>query len=182
MQVNPADYSAHFDAYNCRMYKVSPESEPLLSQREKDLLNDYGLPDRAIPFFHFDLHLHLLRDIKIPQCRLLIGTANFPGSDEYIYIHENGIIYLKEEDKPANYVNGSLEQLIDSIYAYSQWLEELEVRGDAIADYAMTEEDIFDIYYKLRSIDRKAVRGHHVWNYLIQFDKHKRESLASSSM
>lgn len=182
MQVNPMDYNAHFEAFHSKMYKLPSEAEVLLDQNEVELFKQYGLPDRALPFFYFDLHLHFLREIRIPQSKLVIGTCAYPASEDYLFLHKDGTVLLREKGQPSNYVNGSLEQLIDSVYAYSRWLEEIEFRSAAIHNYTLTEEDIFDIYYQLRLIDKNAVQGRHVWNYLIQFDKHKRETLASSSM
>ncbi len=182
MQTRPDEYYSHFREYDCKIHKIPAESERLLSAIECSILKEYGLPDRGLPFFNFDLHLHLLRDNTIPGCRMILGSGSFQGNDEYIFLHDNGCVYYKEKNHPMNYVNASLEQLIDSVFTYSQWLEELENRSDIIHHYVMSEEDIFEIYYALRSIDKRAVQGHHIWNCLIQFDTPKREFLAPSSL
>lgn len=177
MRAKAVDYIEHFGAYKCKMYKVPTEAYGLLSEEDIAILNEFGLPDRGLPFFNFDLHLHFLRDIDIHDCKIVLGAGAYPGNDEYIFLHENGGVYYKEKNRPVCYINGSLRQLIDSIYTYSRWLQKLEWLSDTIKNYEMTEEDVFDIYYSLRAIDKKAVEGANIWNCLIQFDKPTRDFL-----
>lgn len=182
MHISPVDFRSHFREYECKLYQLPTELNHSITADEIVLLNEYGLPDRALPFFYFDLHLHLVRDYKLPGCKLILGSGLYPGSEDYIYLHENGTIVYKELAHPITYVNGSVEQLLESIYVYSHWLQDLEILGETTQNYEVSEEDIFDIYYDLRRIDKKALQGYHIWNCIIQFDTPKREFLTSSSL
>jgi hypothetical protein len=167
MDVALLPYKQHFEEYGCNFYKLKDQIPVQLSSEERYLLSTVGLPDAALPFFHFDLCIGMLRDIAIEDSILIIGTGIDPASYNYLYVNADHKVYVYMEDGSKIFINNSLRQMIHSIFVYSTWLESLEDRF-FVDDYQeVGAEDIFELYYQLRLIDPDAVREKTIWHQLI---------------
>ncbi|TVR79964.1 MAG: hypothetical protein EA409_08600 [Saprospirales bacterium] len=167
MDLLKVPFTSHFENYGSRFYKVSPAVSTFLNREEKDLLNDLGLPDSAVPFFYFDLNLAELRDVTINDSILILGTALEMAGFDYLYINDGHKVVVKLSEGPVVFVNSSLKHLMGCIYEYSLWLEEMEDKACLEGCLNIEKEDIFDLFYILRSIDPQAVREDSFWSYIV---------------
>lgn len=161
-------YRDHFKSYGCRLYTLTDYFPDGLRKDEIEQLSGYGLPDSGLPFFHFDLTLQYLRDIDFEDNLLVLGSGARPASYDYIYLSRDHAIRLRcPGNGPNEFINSTLEQLIQCIYQYSQWLEEMERIFLLEGQQSVEHRHIFDLYYTIRSIDPEAVREQTIWHMLI---------------
>ena len=160
-------YKTHFENFGCSFYVLQHELPPSLNTEEKELLQEGGLPDEGLPFFYFDLHLNHLRDIFIEDCLLPLGTCLQPDSNYYIYVAKDHKIYTIDEHGRKQFVNSNLRALMSSLLCYSLWLNDIEDIVEQLGSYEVSNEDIFELYYELRSIDPAAVKGENLWSDLM---------------
>jgi hypothetical protein len=57
---------------------------------------------------------------------------------------------------------------MQSILSYSLWLEDIENIVEHSGSYKIQNEDIFELYYSIRSIDPMAVVPQSLWQYLMR--------------
>ncbi len=168
MEVIARSFLDHFDQYGCRFYRLSKTEVRDYDVKDQDWLAAVGLPDGAIPFFFFDFYIAYLRDVEISGCRQVLGTAFEPASKHYLYINEDGHVLILMENGYTLYVNSSVSQLCKSILIYSQWLEEQEEAFSACSDYFVGENQMFDLYYRLRNEDKLAFEDESaIWPQLV---------------
>lgn len=156
MEVIANSFIEHFEQYGCRFYKLDMQEVESYQADDRDWLCEVGLPDGAIPFFFFDFFIAYLRDIEIEDCRQILGTAFEPASHHYMYVDHQGQIKIQMETGISLFVNSSIHQLCKSILIYSQWLEEQEEAFSTRKDHFVGEDEMFDLYYRLRNADRNA--------------------------
>lgn len=167
MDLLKVPFTSHFENYGSRFYKVSPGVSTLLNPEEKVLLKNPGLPDSAVPFFYFDLNLAELRDLHISDSILILGTALEMAGFDYLYINSSHEVVVKLSEGPVVFVNSSLKHLMECVYEYSLWLEEMEDKACFEGCLEIGREDVFDLFYTLRAIDTLAVKEGAFWNYII---------------
>jgi hypothetical protein len=160
-------YKAHFENFGSNFSVLEHELPVSLNEEERQLLLEGGLPNEGLPFFCFDLHLKFMRDIFIDNCLMPLGTCISPESHYYIYLGEDHQIYTINEEGHVQFVNSSLRALMQSIFQYSLWLEEIEHVVERVGEYEICNEDIFELYYALRAIDADALKPGHLWRDLM---------------
>ena len=156
MEIMTTDYIDHFDQFGCRYYKFQKEELAEFNAKDTDWLTNAGLPDAAVPFFFFDVYIAYLRDVSIPGMRKMLGTAFEPASHHYLFVDSNDEVFIQMEQGHMLFVNSSVTQLCQSILFYSQWLEEQEKAFATNISYEVPEDCMFNLYYMLREIDKKA--------------------------
>ena len=164
-------YKAHFENFGSSFSVLEHELPLRLNEEERELLLEGGLPDEGLPFFCFDLHLKYLRDIFIDNCLLPLGTCISPDSHYYIFLGDDHKVYTIDEEGGTQFVNSSLRSLMQSIFQYSLWLEDIESIVEQIGYYEITNEDVFELFYELRKIDKKAIVEGHLWNDLLMTNR-----------
>ena len=156
MEVLVDSYLSHFNQYGCKYYRSSPTEIEGLNARDIQWLTQVGLPDGAIPFFFFDFYIGYLRDAQLSDCKLILGTAFEPASRHYVILDNEDQVCLVMENGFRIFVNSSVHQLCSCVYAYSKWLEDQEAKFTADAGHIVDKEEMFELYYMLRGIDRLA--------------------------
>lgn len=168
MKLMQNPYRDHFKEYGCKFYRHRSCFSGKLNREEEHLLNHFGLPDAGLPFFFFDFFLSDLRDIYIEDSKFILGTCLEMAGYDYLYVAKDHSIKLRLRDSNTLFVNSSLRQLMESIYIYSVWLEELEEKALDQLVFQIGAEEIFDLYYELRTTDYKALEHQNgLWPQII---------------
>ncbi len=168
MEVLSDSYLHHFDQYGCKFYRSSKSEIEGLDEQDIRWLTQVGLPDGAIPFFFFDLYIGFLRDEDLPDCKLVLGTAFEPASRHYIILDNASHVSLIMSNGHTLFVNSSIRQLCACIYWYSRWLEDQEMKFSANPQHQVDDQEMFDLYYHLREIDRLAFEAEaSIWPQLV---------------
>lgn len=152
-------YLDHFDQYGCRFYKVPAEARFSGSAKDREWLEEIGLPDSAIPFFYFDTLIADLRDVEYNAGELILGTAFHAVSRDYVLINREGQVILRFESEGEIIINSSLRQFCRALLTYSEWLEEHEDAYAQDPDHIIEDQDVFELYYNLRNIDNEAMNS-----------------------
>lgn len=160
-------YKAHFENFGSSFSVLAHELPTQLTEEERKLLMEGGLPDEGLPFFCFDLHLKYLRDVFIEDCLLPLGTCISPDSNYFIFLSADHKVYTINEEGEVQFVNNSLRTLMQSIFIYSLWLEDLESIVEQLGAYEISNFDIFELFYQLRMIDPPAMKKGHLWHDLM---------------
>ncbi|TVR89485.1 MAG: hypothetical protein EA411_02135 [Saprospirales bacterium] len=167
MELLKIPYRDHFMNYGSNFYRMHRDFPEQLNDEERFLLSEWGLPTRAVPFFYFDLHLSELRAVKLEEGILVLGSAFEIAGFDYLYLDRNHEVMVKLQDGTDLFVNSSLRQLMNSIYAYSTWLESLEERLVDEAEIDVGPDDTFELFYSIRECDLRAVSRGAVWHYIV---------------
>jgi hypothetical protein len=168
MEVLADTFKDHFDQYGCKYYKSTISEIENLDARDIPWLADVGLPDGAIPFFFFDFYIGYLRDVDIPQCKMILGTAFEPTSHHYVIVDEHDKVYIEMESSTRVFVNSSVRQLCACVLQYSKWLEDQENLFSIDANHIVGPVQMFELYYRLRCIDRLAFKMEtSIWPQLV---------------
>lgn len=168
MEVLVDSYLDHFDQYGCKYYKSSELEIDDLDARDLQWLTQVGLPDGAIPFFFFDFYIGLLRDVKLPNCKLVLGTAFEPASRHYVFLNQKDQVCIQMKNGHCMFVNSSIRQLCSCIYQYSSWLEQQEDMYKVNEDHIVGDAEMFELYYNLRETDRYAFeKDSSIWPQLV---------------
>ena len=170
MGIDPNAYLKHFRDYGCKFFRIGENYVSRFSKEDAHWLKRYGLPENAIPFFFFDFFIQELREIEIPDCKFILGTAFEPASHHYLYVSNNEEVMLYMSDGSHFFVNSSVKHLIGCLYHYSTWLEEQEECFILDHDHMVKEEEMFDLYCRLRDSDRLAMSSNGIWGRLVQTD------------
>ena len=168
MKLLRAPYIEHFGEYGCRFCTTKDFPKENLNSGEKELLTKYGLPDSAVPFFYFDFYLAELRDVYLDDSLFILGTAIEVAGFDYLYLATDHQIKIHLRDSNTLFVNSSLEQFMQCIFAYSVWLEDIEDRAMEGCIHEVGPEDVFNLFYSLRSIDPQALKGESIWAQIVQ--------------
>ena len=143
---------------------------------EAHWLVDVGLPRSAAPFLSFGgtnvnqlpttTLLYGLRELKVPDRYRIIGS-NGSGDPIAIDIGEQGrIVYLNHDDQfAAVFVNSSVRQLCDSLFAYKQLVD---VTRKENGDRAYLEGNVPDralkaFVIRLETVDPKSLLRGSMW-------------------
>ncbi len=168
MLCSTIQYRRHFLKFSDIIYYLHSECNwNFLSKEELYLLKSYGLPGSGLPFFCFDLTLGILNDQSDPDILLILGSAPAQASAEYIYLSKEHHIKIRDKDNNTYFVNSSLLQLIESIYCYSTWLEEIENISRISHTPDVQDDSKFDLYYLLRCIDPTAMAKDSIWYQIV---------------
>lgn len=168
MTMTTKEYTDHFESYGCKFYKITSDATHPLCPSDRSWLLESGLPDNPIPIFFFDFHMHILRDVDIADCKMLIGTAFNPTSNHYIYVNYADKVMLQTESGDSMLINSSLNALTQFIFMYSNWLEKQEESFEYNSNYEITDDEIFNLYCALRSIDKAAMYKDGIWTLLLK--------------
>ncbi|TVQ49507.1 MAG: hypothetical protein EA362_04370 [Saprospirales bacterium] len=168
MKLLRTPYIEHFGEYGCRFCTTKEFPKEKVNPSERELLSKYGLPDSAIPFFYFDFHLAELRDLELEDALIVLGTAIEMAGFDYLYLANDHQIKICLRDGNILFVNSSLEQFMQCIYQYSVWLEDIEDRALDGFLQEVESEDVFNLFYSLRTIDSKALKEGSMWAQIIQ--------------
>lgn len=160
-------YLDHFSEYGCNFFRIGAEGIEGLNSMEEQLLQCMGLPDSAIPYFYFDFFLSELRDVKIDDAVMVLGTAFEAAGFHYLYLSKDHSVKVLLSDGDTVFVNSSLEQFMRSIFHYSIWLEDIEEKAFDSVLHELSSEDVFNLFYSLRGIDAKCVSEETLWNYIL---------------
>ena len=168
MEVIADFFLDHFDQYGCKFYRSSSTEIEGLDDVDTQWLTQIGLPDGAIPFFFFDFYIGMLRGVEPENCKFMLGSAFEPASRHYVFINNLDEVVIHMENDMEFFVNSSLHQLCECIYAYSRWLEEQEEAFNLNPDHSVCQKHVFEIFYRLRDIDRAAfTRDVSIWPQLV---------------
>lgn len=171
MKCTKDEYKRHFSKFSDRLFILHEDCQiQNLTQDEHFLLKVFGLPDCGLPFFRFDLSLQYLRDIEIEDSLFILGSPINHLSDEYIFIAKDHSIKVRDKEGHVYFLNSSLRQLINCIYIYSEWLETIERSSYLTEDPVVSNEEVFDMYYRLRDIDREGISQQSIWREIIYTD------------
>lgn len=161
-------YKEHFTHYSGSMTTRKVSSRKGLTHEEEFLLNAGGLPKKGLPYFYFDTSIHEWRSLPMTDCLLCLGTCEGPRTRHYIYLARDHQVYIQWSSGQIEFVNSSLFCLMQSILSYSLWLEDIENIVEHSGSYKIQNEDIFELYYSIRSIDPMAVVPEGLWQYLMR--------------
>ncbi len=160
-------YKAHFAHYAGDMTHAEGfESE--LTDEESFLLRAGGLPKKGVPYFYFDTSIHEWRNLPLDSYLVCLGTCEGPQTRHYIFLDLDHKVYIRWANGHVEFVNSSLSCLMRSLLAYSEWLESIEQIVEHSGSYLIQNEDIFELYYQLRSIDQEAIHPDGLWMYLME--------------
>jgi len=97
-----------------------------------------------------------------------LGSALDVTSTNYIYINGEHNIRVIDEYGNDHFLNSSLQSMYDYLYCYSTWLESIENRAQLLGHTAVGTEEIFEIYYALRNIDKLGMTENSIWYQIVQ--------------
>ncbi|NBB89365.1 MAG: hypothetical protein GVX96_06250 [Bacteroidetes bacterium] len=162
-----ATYKEHFSYYAGDMTHAEGFESSLTSE-ESYLLRACGLPKKGVPYLYFDTSIHKWRNLPMDTYLMCLGTCEGPRTRHYIFLGEDHRIYIRWANGHIEFVNSSLSCLMRSILVYSEWLESIEEIVEHSGSYLIQNEDIFELYYQLRTIDPQAVTPDGLWVYLME--------------
>ena len=173
MKCTLSQFRSHFSDYADRFFILKENNSwTQLNDSELTLLNQYGLPDSGLPFFHFDFTLQYTRDIDLEDAIFVLGSALDVTSPNYIYINKEHHVRVIDEYGNDHFLNSSLESMYEYLYLYSTWLESIEHRSQIMGHTTVESDEIFDIYYELRSIDKQGMTDDSIWYQIVKAELH----------
>lgn len=153
-----------------------------ISDRDKKILTEIGIPGSAAPFLSFcgeaEFAGYSLRDRickyeGVPEEDIEAEDAVLDNtcvlgqcSIGYIVINKRGEIWmLDHESFDEYYVNQSLDDFLDCLYEYKMFVKSIHEKygSDTYIEDVMTEADVDVLEKTLRSIDKEILQEDNFW-------------------
>lgn len=167
MIVSIKEYQGIYSELHTCLYRIDNSLLSHLRKKDRLLLSKYGLPANCIEVLDFDNIATCASHELLENALFIFGSIYESMEESYIFInHENRIQLLL--DNKLIFVNDDLEKFLLCHMEYVLFVDEMRTRNEVLGNkISMTEEDYFDIYYRLRAIDRASVRKDSLWHKFI---------------
>jgi len=156
-------------------YQLSQLSSARLLSSTKDYLVHYGLPESCAPGLSFDA----CESETIPTPNEVFNI-DFDELNDYLVIgsndsgdpicidlnHDNEIVYLNHDnDFESVFMNSSVQQLVDCVIRYSDFLASLNPRleNNAFVQRRFTDDEFETLCNDLKQIDHKSQLDNNFW-------------------
>lgn len=138
---------------NCELIKREQYREYSLSNETKKILCDIGLPKEPLNFIQFNID-----EIEIELNDSYVVIGNDFGTDICINDKDEIISIDKENEYPIRFVNKSLKDLLECIFIYKQYEQEINNAEDDDIESILDE-----IRMKFKIVDKEVFNNEENW-------------------